>query len=112
MDHEERFTASHWEELLQQIDLEVDQMAIVCQVPLAEPGMAERVLSNDGFVAGHENAAAFKKLRGLLAMHYAVTRQMVGELGGDATAAIAEHVRQHLAPRIGHQLDAPQKRAD
>jgi hypothetical protein len=107
MDHEERFTSSHWEELLQSIDLEVDQMAIICQVPLAAPGVAERVLARDPQVARHDNPAAFAKLRGLLAMHYCVTRQMVDEIGGDATAAIAEHVRERLAPRIGHQLDAP-----
>lgn len=109
MDHEERFTPGHWEELLQQIDLEVDQMAIVCQVPLAAPGAAERVLARDRLVARHDNPAAFEKLRGLLAMHYAVTLQMIDELGGDATVAIAEHVREHLAPRIGHQLDAPKE---
>lgn len=107
MQHEERFTSEHWEQLLQSIDLEVAQMAIICRVPLAEAGVAERVLAQDTFVAGVDNPVAFNKLRGLLAMHYAVTRQMVSELGGDATESIAEHVRTQLAPRIGHQLDAP-----
>ena len=99
MHHEERFTTSHWETLLQEIVLEVHQMASICQVPLADPGVAERVLANDAFVAGHHNPAAFKKLRDLLLMHYAITKQMVDELGGAAAVALAEHVRQHLAAR-------------
>lgn len=109
--HEERFTAAHWEELLQSIDLEVAQLAIICRVPLAEPGVAERVLARDSVVAGADNPAAFEKLRGLLAMHYAVSHQMIDELGGDAAEDIAAHVRAHLAPRMGHQLEKPAPRA-
>ncbi|WP_326542705.1 hypothetical protein [Pseudorhodoferax sp.] len=105
--HEERFTTAHWEELLQSIDLEVAQMAIVCRVPLLAPGAAARVLARDSGVAGVDNPLAFAKLRNLLAMHYAVSCQMIDEVGGDAAADITQHVREHLAPRIGHQLDAP-----
>lgn len=108
MSHEERFTPSHWEELLQSIDLEVAQLAIVCRVPLLEPGVAARVLARDALVAGADNPVAFGKLRNLLAMHYAVSVQMAAEVGGDAAATIARHVREHLAPRIGHQLERPQ----
>ena len=104
-DHEERFTQGHWEEVLESIDLEIAQLAIVCRVPLLEPGVAERVLQRDALVCGHDNAAAFGKLRALLLMHYAVTRQMRDELGAHDAASIAAHVRTHLAPRIGHQLE-------
>ncbi|MES2612697.1 MAG: hypothetical protein V4679_20760 [Pseudomonadota bacterium] len=60
-------------------------------------------------MARHDNPEAFEKLRGLRAKHYAVARQMVDALGANATLAIAEHVREHLAPRTGHQLDAPKE---
>jgi hypothetical protein len=103
--HEERFTPDHWEELLKSIDLEVAQLAIVCGVPLLKPGIAERVLENDPLVCHSSNTAALSKLRNLLMMHFAVSAQMGGELGADAAAAIAVHVREKLAPRVGHQLD-------
>jgi hypothetical protein len=103
--HEERFTPDHWEELLRSIDLEVAQLAIVCGVPLLQPGIAERVLKNDPLVCNSSSTAALAKLRNLLMMHFAVSAQMGSELGGDAAAAIAAHVRERLAPRVGHQLD-------
>lgn len=111
-DHEERFTQAHWEEVLESIDLEIAQLAIVCQIPLLDPGVAERVLASDALVCGHDNPAAFRKLRGLLVMHYAVTKQMSDELGADHAVAIAAHVRKHLAPRIGHQLDGARAQYD
>jgi len=107
MTHEERFTTSHWKTLLQQVVLEVQHMASICQVGLDAPGVAERVLANDGYVAGHSNPAAFKKLRDLMLLHHAVTRQMVDELGGTAAVTIAEQVRLHLAAHSHHSPDAP-----
>jgi hypothetical protein len=107
MTHEERFTTSHWKTLLQQVVLEVQHMASICQVALDAPGVAERVLANDGYVAGHSNPAALKKLRDLMLLHHAVIRQMVDELGGTAAVTIAEQVSQHLAAHSHHDPDAP-----
>lgn len=103
--HEERFTPAHWEELLKSIDLEVAQLAIVCGVPLLRRGIAERVLAGDPLVCNSGNEAALGKLRHLLLMHFAVSRQMSSELGEDVAAAVAAHVRDRLGARIGHQLD-------
>ncbi len=107
--HEERFTPDHWEELLKSIDLEVAQLAIVCHVPLLQSGIAERVLASDPTVCDSSNDAALAKLRNLLLMHFAVSRQMDAELGPHAAAAVAAHVRERLAPRIGDQLDGEPK---
>lgn len=104
-DHEERFTPEHWETLLKSVDLEVAQLAIVCGVPLLKAGIAERVLASDPTVCHSSNDAALAKLRNLLLMHFAVSRQMDDELGQDGAAIVAAHVRERLAPRIGHQLD-------
>lgn len=107
--HEERFTPEHWEGLLKGIDLEVAQLAIVCRVPLLQPGIAERVLASDPTVCDSSNDVALAKLRDLLLMHFVVSKHMDAELGHDEAALVAAHVREQLAPRIGDQLDGERK---
>ena len=66
---------ARWLNHFDEIDREIAQLAVVCQIPLLDPGVIERVLHKDTLVCGRKNARAFDKLRSLLMMHYSVARR-------------------------------------
>ena len=79
---------NRWEKHLEEIDLEIAQLAVMCRVPLLDPGVIERVLHKDSLVCGKNNPRAFDKLRSLLMMHYSVRDK----------ALVAAESLQHLRP--------------
>ena len=89
---------------LEGIDLEIAQMAIMCDVPLLNPGVIERVLNNDSTVCGKDKPKAFEKLRALLVMHYVVRDRVVDRLGQQEAVAMGAEILAHLRRRIGEQL--------
>lgn len=99
------YAHQRWLTRLEGIDLEIVRAAIICGVPLLEPGVIERVLHDEAWVCRRENAAAFYKLRGLLLMHEQVSDRAVEALGADDAAAIGHEIRRHLRARVGDQLD-------
>lgn len=94
----------HWETILESIDLEIAQMAVICRVRLFDPGVIERVIDRNDIVCGHKNPHAFEKLRALLIMHFTARERAGVELGEEQASAIAAHVREHLSGRVGDQL--------
>jgi len=103
----DRFTTERWEHLLEEVDLEIAQCAIMCKVPLLDPGVAERLLQKDPMVWDSSREATFTKLRGMLVMHFTTTQQIADCIGSEEAAAIAERVRAHLRGRVGNQLGGP-----
>lgn len=103
----DRFSTGHWENLLESIDLEIAQTAIVCHVKLLEPGVAEALLARDPLVWDTAHATALEKLRGLLVMHFTTTRTISECCGADEAREIADRVRAHLRGRVGKQLGEP-----
>ena len=99
-----RFTPDRWESILESIDLEIVQMAVICHVRLLDPGVVERVLRGDELVCGNRNAGAFSKLRSLVMMHFNAREQIDTTLGVDRGEQIAAHIREHLRGRVGDQL--------
>lgn len=100
----QRFSQESWAETVEAIDLEIAQLAIMCQVKLLDPGVIDRVLANDQSLchAGHETA--FEKLRGMVVLHYRAQEQLAEELGAVDAEAIRLAVFQHLRLRVGKQL--------
>jgi hypothetical protein len=96
--------ANRWEHLLEDIDLEIVQCAIMCKVRLLDPGVAERVLEEDPAVWDTSRAASFQKLRAMLVMHFTTRQQMADSIGAEESRAIAERVREQLRGRVGDQL--------
>ena len=94
----------HWDTILESIDLEIAQMAIICQIRLLDPGVIERVIDRNDSVCGHKNPHAFEKLRALLIMHFTARERAGVELGAQQALAIAAHVHAHLSARVGEQL--------
>ena len=94
----------HWETILESIDLEIAQLAIICRVRLLDPGVIERVMDRNDIVCGHKNPQAFEKLRALLIMHFMASQRAATELGEEQAKAITDHIRAHLSSRVGDQL--------
>jgi hypothetical protein len=93
--------------ILESIDLEIAQLAIICHIRLLDPGVVRRVLDRDAGVCGRDNPPAFDKLRALLIMHFTAHQRAVHEVGEEQAAAITAHILEHLSCRVGDQLGGP-----
>lgn len=100
----QRYSAEEWEKRVEDVDLEIAQLAIMCHIRLLDPGVIERVLDNDLRVCTSGHEGGFEKLRGMLYLHYEVQTQLAEELGPTDAAQIVDRVRHHLLARIGTQL--------
>jgi hypothetical protein len=98
---------NRWEKHLEEIDLEIAQLAVVCRVPLLDPGVIERVLHKDSLVCGKNNPRAFDKLRSLLMMHYSVRDKALVALGEAETLAMVGDIVERLRKRVGDKLGGP-----
>jgi hypothetical protein len=96
-----------WYKHFEGIDVEIGQLAGICQIPLLDPGMIERVLHKDTLVCGSYNKRAFDKLRQLLMMHYSVRNKAVVALGETETLKIMDQIVARLSKRFGDKLGGP-----
>ena len=96
-----------WYKHFEGIDVEIGQLAGICQIPLLETGVIERVLRNDTLVCGNHNQRAFDKLRQLLMMHYSVRDKAVVALGEAETMKIINEIIERLGKRFGDKLGRP-----
>lgn len=94
--HVDHLLVAWWAKNLDELDREIARLALLCQVKILEPGIAERVLRKDASVCGTANPAAFAKLHDMLAMHFLVRRRSVDELGQTLTAEIERDVIERL----------------
>jgi len=96
-----------WSEHFEEIDREIGSLAVMCKIPLLDPGVIERVLHNDPLVCGTQNQRAFDKLRSLLMLHYNVRTRAVEALGEQETMAILDELVERLRSRFGGKLGGP-----
>ena len=96
-----------WAKHFEEIDREIGQLAVLCKIPLLDPGVMERVLKNDTLVCGTQNPRAFDKLRSLLMMHYSVRERAVVTLGEAETMKVLEDTVERLRARFGDKLGGP-----
>ena len=108
-DKEPAYHTQRWSKHFEGIDLEIGQLAKVCQIPLLDPGVIERVLHNDALVCGHHNERAFSKLRQLLMMPYSVRDRAVVAIGQQETMAIISDIVERLRARFGDELGTPRQ---
>ena len=107
MADEPAYHTQRWTKHFEGIDNEIGQLAKVCQIPLLDPGVIERVLQKDTLVCGHQNQRAFDKLRQLLMMHYSVRDKAVVALGEQETMLILGDIVERLRKRFGDDLGTP-----
>ena len=89
---------------LSEIDREIARQASICNVPLLDPGVIERVLKNDASVCGSANPTSFGKLRNTLMMHYSIREQAVADIGETATRQVIEAIVENLRKTLGDRL--------
>ena len=77
---------------LEEIDEAILRYAMICDVPILDPGVIDRVLRNDASVSRKPNPDAFMQLRGLLVMHYHERKTASESLGEPAAALIAQQI--------------------
>lgn len=99
-----RFLPEEWESRLEEIDLEIARLAIICKVALLEPGVIELVLADDHRICGADHRESFRTLRGLLYMHYSEVLHISEVLSPELANEIAHRVRERLRHRIGEKL--------
>jgi hypothetical protein len=91
------YQAGWYERNLEEIDREVGRLALICRVSILDPGVINRVLHDDMSVCGaDDNKIAFRKLRELLMLHFAVRGKSADELGQAETAAIETYIIERL----------------
>jgi hypothetical protein len=85
---------------LSSVDAEIAKMAYICDIRLLEPGVIEKVVAGDESVCGKSNPEAFRKLRGLVGMHYMLTNDSLQSLGPEQTARNLADIRARFQERF------------
>ena len=93
-------SAAHATTSLGDIDTEIARLALLCQVPILDPGVIERVVCSDASVCGTDNPVAFGKLQGMLALHFGVRDSMADAHGQALTSRLEQHVIDGLRARF------------
>ena len=107
MTKEESYVTRRWTKQLDEIDREIGKLALLCDVPILDPGIIERVLDNDATVCGKPNPTTFATMRNLLMMHYSVRSKAVVALGPEEARQMVEQIVARLRARFGDRLGKP-----
>ena len=89
---------------LDQLDREIARLAILCRVPILNPGVVERVLKKDASVCGADNAVAFAKLHDMVMLHLAIREKSAASAGQGPTIAVEKEIFERLSksfPELG-----------
>lgn len=100
--NDDSYRIDWWERNLEDIDLEIGRMAMICRVDILSPGIIERILRRDASVCRNDEAAAFHKLHDLLVMHYLNRQKAADELGQALAASIEAYIIERLRKRFPH----------
>ena len=106
-DKQSDYAHKRWSKDFEELDRQIGEMALLCEVPILDPGVIERVLRNDKLVCGTENLKAFEKLRSLLMLHYKMRDMAVVRFGQQETILIMEEIVERLRARFGDSLGRP-----
>jgi hypothetical protein len=99
--------AAWWANNLDEVDHEIARLASLCRVRILDEGVIERVLHSDASVCGSHNAVAFKKLREMIMLHFAIRQKSAEAVGQAETAEIERYVIGNLKksfPDLGADL--------
>ena len=86
----------HWTQQIDAIGREISKLALVCDIKLDRPGLAERILKNDDSVCGRKDAEAFRHLRQHLMALFPLEEKAIKRLGAEDTKEILDQVRASI----------------
>jgi len=93
-----------WSAQLENVDKEIVRLASICDVRVLDPGVIERIIRNDVSVCGSQNELAFKKLRAVIGMHYALRDKTLDELGPEESNRIVADIVARLREKYGDKV--------
>jgi hypothetical protein len=100
MPDEPSYLDQRWSKYFEEIDLQIAQLAVMCDVKVLAPGVAERILHNDATVCGKDKPETFQKLRALLMMHYSSQEKAMVSLGAEEALKLVHDTVERLRQRI------------
>jgi hypothetical protein len=113
MSKEEQYNAEfkhpYWGRQIDAIAHELSRLALICDIELGRPGLAERILKNDQSVCGRDNPKVFRQMRQHLMALFTLEERAIERLGPEDTKEILDHVRAAMiairrAGSAGHSL--------
>lgn len=90
------FKHKYWGRQIDGVARELSKLAIVCDIELGKPGLAERVLKNDESVCGRKNPKAFRQIRQHLMALFSVEASAIERLGPEDTKEMLDQVRSAI----------------
>lgn len=87
------FKHTYWGRQIDNIARELSRLAIICDIELGSPGLAERILKNDESVCGRSNPKAFRLIRQHLMALFSVEGRAIDRVGAEDTKEILDQVR-------------------
>lgn len=90
------FKHTYWGRQVDNLAHELSKLALVCDIELGKPGLAERILKNDESVCGRKNPEAFRQLRQHLMALFSVEAGAIERVGAEDTKAILDQVRASI----------------
>jgi len=106
-EHRDGVEMVRWAANLEEIDVEISRLALLCGVRLLAPGVMQRVLAGDESVCASSNPFAFRKLQGMLKFHLAVHEKVAADVGALQTILIVDQIIERLRKRFGDVLETP-----
>jgi len=82
-----------WSRQIDALAHELSKQAIICDIELGKPGLAERILKNDESVCGRKNPKVFRQMRQHLVALFSLETAAVERLGAEDTKEILDAVR-------------------
>ena len=87
------FKHTYWGRQIDNIARELSRLAIICDIELGRPGLAERILKNDDSVCGRNNPKVFRQIRQHLMALFTLEGRAIERLGPEDTREILDQVR-------------------
>lgn len=87
---------TYWSRQIDGIARELSRLAIICDIELGRPGLAERILKNDETVCGRKSPKAFRQMRQHLMALFTIEERAIDRLGPEDTKQILDQVRSAI----------------
>ena len=83
----------YWSRQIDGIARELSRQALILDIELGKPGLAERILKNDSSVCGKTNEKVFRAMRQNLMALFSLETAAIERLGPSETKEILDQVR-------------------